>query len=237
MQHRSAVRANDLAAPITTDRLVIRSWRVDEPSGSSTSTGGSRSHAGCLGGRYATGARRSSGSRAAWPGSWPTAGRDLGRARAGPCRRARGRVGSNELGQRALDGRRPQDRDVAPRHHAPPERRLGGLRTTLSSTGSPDTRACGARWSSRLRSGVADPASPSRSPQPTPACSLRLAFLARRLIEQLTTPPPEPPPGVDELTPRELEILRHVARGLSNSEIADELIIARLLSRPASQWC
>ena len=38
-------------------------------------------------------------------------------------------------------------------------------------------------------------------------------------------PPPERPPGLDDLTPRELEIMRHVARGMSNLEIANELII------------
>jgi DNA-binding NarL/FixJ family response regulator len=51
--------------------------------------------------------------------------------------------------------------------------------------------------------------------------------ITRRLIEQFTTSlPPEPPPGLDELTPRELEILRLVAQGKSNAEIAMELVIA-----------
>jgi DNA-binding NarL/FixJ family response regulator len=51
--------------------------------------------------------------------------------------------------------------------------------------------------------------------------------ITRRLIEQFTTSiPPEPPPGLDELTPRELEILQLVAQGKSNAEIATELVIA-----------
>jgi DNA-binding NarL/FixJ family response regulator len=49
--------------------------------------------------------------------------------------------------------------------------------------------------------------------------------ITRRLIEQFAAPPPERPPGLDDLTPRELEIMRHVARGMSNLEIANELII------------
>jgi DNA-binding NarL/FixJ family response regulator len=37
---------------------------------------------------------------------------------------------------------------------------------------------------------------------------------------------PEPPRGVEELTPRELEILRLVVNGLSNAEIGQELYIS-----------
>ncbi len=55
--------------------------------------------------------------------------------------------------------------------------------------------------------------------------TLLAPVITRRLIEEFVSPPPEPPPGLDELTPRELEVLRYDARGLSNAEIANELII------------
>ena len=54
--------------------------------------------------------------------------------------------------------------------------------------------------------------------------------VTRRVIAEFVRRPPAtarpPAPGLDELTARELEILRLIARGLSNAEIGAELWIA-----------
>ena len=54
--------------------------------------------------------------------------------------------------------------------------------------------------------------------------------ITKRVIEEFVARPPEsvrkPPPELDELTTRELEMLRYLARGLSNAEIAREAFVS-----------
>ena len=53
--------------------------------------------------------------------------------------------------------------------------------------------------------------------------------ITRRLIQEFASAAPtpaEPPRGLDELTARELEVFKLLARGLSNAEIAGELVVS-----------
>jgi DNA-binding NarL/FixJ family response regulator len=58
--------------------------------------------------------------------------------------------------------------------------------------------------------------------------SLLAPAITRRLIEQFVRRPPPGvvvPPGLEELSDRELEVLRQLARGMSNAEIAKALFV------------
>ena len=56
--------------------------------------------------------------------------------------------------------------------------------------------------------------------------SLLSPSITRRLVEEFARrPAAAEPSGLDELTPRELDVLRLIARGLSNAEIAAELFV------------
>jgi DNA-binding NarL/FixJ family response regulator len=53
--------------------------------------------------------------------------------------------------------------------------------------------------------------------------------VTRRLIQEFSRTPPsqrELPPTLEDLTPRELEVFKLLARGMSNAEIATELVVS-----------
>jgi len=55
-------------------------------------------------------------------------------------------------------------------------------------------------------------------------CSLH-PIIARKVLQELNLSP-KPPPAAQPLTEREVEVLRMVAQGKSNKQIADELVIS-----------
>lgn len=50
------------------------------------------------------------------------------------------------------------------------------------------------------------------------------AMAAQRMMQELSAPP-KPKTGLDEISPREMEVLQEIGRGLSNKEIGERLYI------------
>lgn len=57
--------------------------------------------------------------------------------------------------------------------------------------------------------------------------------ITRRVIHEFArrSPRRDPPPAISELTARELETFRLIARGLSNAVIADELVVTEATAK------
>lgn len=55
--------------------------------------------------------------------------------------------------------------------------------------------------------------------------------IARKVLTEISSPPPKKPLTQDPLTERELDILRQIAQGRSNKEIAEQLVIAEMTVR------
>lgn len=55
--------------------------------------------------------------------------------------------------------------------------------------------------------------------------------IARKVLQELSSPSAERPPTPEPLTQRELEVLQLVAQGLDNQEIADKLVISEATVR------
>ena len=56
--------------------------------------------------------------------------------------------------------------------------------------------------------------------------------IARKLLQEISRPPqPQKPPTTEPLTERELSVLKLIAQGLSNQDIADQLVISEATVR------